>query len=415
MNRCTRQKKETDLISLDCPQERIAELIDTAKSCFDRLIGDIKLNLVQFLLSSERELLAGPKYHPFPGWEKWGAQEGSVYVGGERVKVKRPRLRKDSKEIPLSTYQELRKKERFSDEILEKALRGISCREYEESLNGLLDNFGISRSAVSRHLKVATTAKLKELKERSFEEVEAFAIFIDGYHIGGKVFIVALLIDMDGKKHVLGFWEGATENHSVCSELLNDVERRGLILDEKVLFITDGGKGIIKALNDKFGKLLQHQRCTIHKDRNIQNHLPKKYRKEAHRMFRNAIDLNHYDDAREELRNMERWLDNINPSAAESLREAFDELLTVHRLGVPPLLRKTLHSTNPIESMFSQVSHRMGKINYMRGGSKMAQRWLGTALLHAEEKFRTVKGYLSIKEVRARMESIQREIKASVA
>jgi hypothetical protein len=51
----------------------------------------------------------------------------------------------------------------------------------------------------------------------------------------------------------------------------------------------------------------------------------------------------------------------------------------------------------------------------MRERTKMAQRWLGTALLHAEEKFRTVKGYLSIPEVRERIKEIQREIKASVA
>ena len=408
-------EKRLEFLSFECPEKRIVDLISTAKDDFDKLMSLIKLNLIEFLISSEREMLAGPKYHPFSGWEKWGSQEGSVYVGGERIKVKKPRLRKDKKEVSLSVYQELRNKERFSEELLKKSLCGISCRDYEKTLNGLLDNFGISRSSVSRHLKTATKEKLKELKDRSLKGINPFAIFIDGYHSAGKVFIVAMLIDMEGKKHVLGFWEGATENHNVCEELFRDIERRGLHLNEQILFITDGGTGIIKSLKNRFGKYLQHQRCTVHKDRNIQQHLPKKYRKEAHRRFKNAIDLNRYDDAKKELRNVERWLDDINPSAAESLREAFEELLTVHRLGVPPLLRKTLHSTNPIESMFSQVSHGMGNIKYMKNASKMAQRWFGTVLLYSEEKFRTVKGYISIKEVRTKIMNFQDEIKSSVA
>ncbi len=67
--------------------------------------------------------------------------------------------------------------------------------------------------------------------------------------------------------------QGATENHEICEELLSDMERRGLPLSRKTLWITDGGKGIIKALKERYAKKLLHQRCTIHKDRNIQKHL----------------------------------------------------------------------------------------------------------------------------------------------
>ncbi len=52
----------------------------------------------------------------------------------------------------------------------------------------------------------------------------------------------------------LGFWQGATENHEICEELLGDLERRGLLLSKKIIWVTDGGKGIIKALKDRFGK-----------------------------------------------------------------------------------------------------------------------------------------------------------------
>ena len=108
------------------------------------------------------------------------------------------------------------------------------------------------------------------------------------------------------------------------------------------------------------------------------------------------------------LRDFEQWLSQINESAAESLREAREEILTLHRLKVPALLRKTLHSTNPIESMFSTVRDCEDNLKRYRG-SRMAQRWLGAVLLHCEQGFKRVKGYAAIKQVVAAIEAEQAE------
>ncbi len=178
------------------PLGTIASLMQQTKDDFDQVIAKIKVTLIEFLLFAERETLAGADYAPVSGWQKWGTQSGSVYAGGERVKVNKPRLRKDHKEVSLSVYEALSDKARFSQELLQKALSGISTRNYDETLNCLLGSFGISKSSVSRHLVLATAQELKELKERSLEEFEPFAIFLDGYHLGGEVFIVAL-----GVKH----------------------------------------------------------------------------------------------------------------------------------------------------------------------------------------------------------------------
>ncbi len=103
----------------------------------------------------------------------------------------------------------------------------------------------------------------------------------------------------------LGFWQGATENHEICAELIAEVERRRLQLTKGIIWVTDDGKGIIKALRERFGKKLIHQRRTIHKDRNIRKHLAKEYRKETHQRFRMALEQNNYEDARQMLLEME--------------------------------------------------------------------------------------------------------------
>jgi putative transposase len=295
---------------------------------------------------------------------------------------------------------------------LGQSLAGLSARRYRETVVGAATAMGVSPSAVSGRLVEATTQKLKEFRERGLQDFAPFAVFLDTVHRGGTAFVVALGLDTSGQKRVLGFWEGATENAEVAQTLLTDLEGRRLRLSAKVLFIIDGGKGTAKALKDRYGRKVLVQRCTLHKDRNLQAHLPKKYRQEAHRRFRVALEQNDYKHAEKLLRELEQWLRGINESAADSLLEAFHELLTLHRLKVPGLLRKTLHSTNPIESLFSRVRACEKNLKRYRD-SRMAQRWLASVLLYAEKSFHAAKGHEGIRAVLATIEAEHATISSS--
>lgn len=388
---------------------RMYQIMKVGKQGLDGFVQEIGTLLVEAIMDMGREERSGPAYRPSQEeLYKWAYPKGSVYMGDRKISVRHPRLRGPGGEIALQSYEALKQPGVFSEEVLNKTLRGLSARRYSETLVEASQAFGVSPSTVSRHLVEMTTQKLKEFKERDLSEIAPFAVFIDTIHRGGEAFLVALGIDAEGYKRVLGFWEGATENHEICEALLRDLERRGLVLSKKILWVTDGGKGILKALRDRYGKKLVHQRCTIHKDRNIQRHLAKKYRKEAHRQFRTALEQNNYEDAKRTLQEFEKWLRRINESAADSLLEAFEDILTLHRLKIPGLLRKTLTCTNPIESMFSTVRDCEGNIKRYRD-SAMSQRWLGTVLLHCEKGFRRVKGYLGIAEVIATIEETQEE------
>jgi putative transposase len=389
--------------------DRMYQIIKMGKQGLDGFVQELRTLLVEAIMDMEREERSGPQYQPLEaGLYKWAYQKGSLYMGDRKISVRHPRLRGPGGEIPLESYEALKKPGVFSEELLNKILLGISARKYRETLMETAGVFGVSAGAVSRHVVEVTVQRLKEFKERALSDIVPFAVFIDTIHRGGEAFLIALGIDTEGYKHVLGFWEGATENHEICEELFMDMERRGLRLSKKILWITDGGKGILKALRERFGKKLIHQRCTIHKDRNIQRHLAKKYRKEAHRRFKIALEQNSYEDAQRMLGEFEKWLRGINESAADSLLEAFEDILTLHRLKVPGLLRKTLTCTNPIESMFSTVRDCEGNIKRYRN-SAMSQRWLATVLLHCEKGFQRVKGYLGIAEVIATIEQIQEE------
>jgi transposase-like protein len=387
-------------------RQQMHEILQSGTRALNQVSLDLGRQLAEFILYSEREELAGPDYQPRKeGLYKWASEPGSVYVGGQKMAVERPRLRRGDKEVHLRSYQAMGQKDGFSEQLLGQSLAGLSARRYRETLVNAAEAFGVSPSAVSERLVEASTQKLKEFRQRRLEGFKPLAIFMDTVHRGGVAFVVALGLDTQGQKLTLGFWEGATENAEVAETLLGDLEQRGLKLSAKVLFIIDGGKGLAKTLKSRYGRKLLLQRCTIHKDRNLQAHLPKKYRPEAHRRFSLALEQNDYKEAEKLLQELEKWLRQINESAADSLLEAFNELLTLHRLKVPALLRKTLHSTNPIESLFSRVRSCEKNIKRYRN-SKMAQRWLASVLLYAERSLRTVKGVDQIQSV---LENIEKE------
>jgi len=388
-------------------RQQMHEIIQAGTSALNAITQELGRQVAEFILYAEREELAGPDYQPRKeDLYKWASEPGSVYLGGQKVQVQRPRLRRGAREVKLKSYQAMQQTEGFSEQLLGQSLAGLSGRRYRETLVNAAAAFGVSPSAVSNRLVEATTQKLKEFRERPLEDFAPFAVFLDTVHRGGMAFVVALGLDLQGQKRALGFWEGATENAAVAETLLGDLEDRGLKLNAKVLFIIDGGKGLAKTLKDRYGRKLLVQRCTIHKDRNLQGHLPKKFRKEAHRRFRLALEQNDYKEAEKLLRELEQWLRGINESAADSLLEAFSELLTLHRLKVPALLRKTLHSTNPIESLFSRVRACERNIKRYRS-SRMAHRWLAAVLLYGEKSFRTVKGREHIQAVLANIEADQ--------
>lgn len=98
----------------------------------------------------EREELTGPDYHPTdPRVRKWASQPGSVFIGGHKVKVERPRLRGLEGERRLKTYAMLQDPSQFSEELLTKTLRGLSGRKYRETVLETAGCFGISPSSVS--------------------------------------------------------------------------------------------------------------------------------------------------------------------------------------------------------------------------------------------------------------------------
>ncbi len=157
-------------------------------------------------------------------------------------------------------------------------MRGLSTRNYGAVVKEFREAYGVEKSAVSDSFIEASREKLQELMERPLGELRLCTVLIDGTPFRDRQMIVALGISTDGRKIVLGLREGATENTSVVSALLQDLATRGLDFSVSRLYVLDGGKALAAAVRRHAGEAALIQRCQVHKRRNVIDHLPEEHK-----------------------------------------------------------------------------------------------------------------------------------------
>jgi transposase-like protein len=272
---------------------------------------------------------------------------------------------------------------------------GLSTRKYGQAVREFTEAYGLEKSAVSEHFIEASRTKLKELMERRLDKMRLCALLIDATPFQGQQMVAALGIAEDGRKTILGLRQGATEHATVVGELLGDLLERGLDFTQRRLYVLDGGKALTAAVKKHAGETAAIQRCQVHKRRNVLDHLTEEQKPGVAKKLNAAYALEDYAAAKQALNVLHRELMDLNPSAARSLAEGMEETLTVHRLHLPMQLRKTMASTNVIESAFSIVERVCRNVKRWHGGDQR-ERWVGSGLLVAEKQFRRVQGYKQI-------------------
>jgi len=216
--------------------------------------------------------------------------------------------------------------------------------------------------------------------------------------------ITAVGVDGHGYKHVLGIIEGATENATAATALLEELVERGVKPGRARLFVIDGSKALRKAIDAAFGAANPVQRCRAHKVRNVMGYLPDYLKDQVKAVMKGAFQLG-AQEGMARLEKQARWLETEYPSAAASLREGLDELFTVNRLGLSPSLRRCLTTTNLIESPHSAVRTRTIRVSRW-GDGKMVLRWAAASLLDAEKSFRRIMGYRDLWQLKAHLDAL---------
>ncbi len=380
------------------------ETVDAKVALIQALIP-LGLQAVQETLEAEVTALAGARYQRAgrqPGHVRWSQQQGSVYLGDQKLPVRFPRVRNvhTNAEVPLVTYEKLQRPRDLDDGLLRRVVVGLSCGRYQECAETVPETFGLSRATVSRRFIRASAARLKALVERDLTGEDFVAVFLDGKSLAGDAVVLAAGITLTGQKIVLGLVQTATENTRVLTEFLQGLVTRGLRPEAGLLWLVDGGKGLRAAIRTVAGPDAVVQRCQWHKRENVVSYLPKHRQAAVRTQLQTAYRQPTYEAAKAQLDTLGRALARENPSAAASLREGLDETLTLHRLGLATGLSCSFATTNVLESINAQVERAIRRVTRWQSGEQKL-RWVASALLDLEPRLRRVKGYRALPQLRA--------------
>jgi transposase-like protein len=387
----------------DLPEEITLAMADIAGAAREGLMAmsvAAGKAVMAALFEAEVTEVAGPKGEHNQGRVavRHGSEKGSVTLGGRRVSVIRPRARTtDGHEVPLRSYRHFAAEDLLTEVVMERMLAGVATRRHArigepvgEQVSG--KQMSTSKSAISRRFVRQTETALAELMARDLSGEDIKVLMIDGEHMAERCVVVALAITADGTKKPVGLWDGSTENKTVVRALLADLVERGLAFDDGLLVVCDGAKALSAAVREVFGDKALIQRCTLHKRRNVAEHLPDKDKDWVDAKLVKAFRHADPDQGLRQAKSLAAQLDKSYPGAAASLREGLQEMFTVARLGIDGRLAKTLTTSNPVESMISIARATNRNVTRWRDG-QMVLRWTAAGMLNAERSFRRIKGY----------------------
>jgi putative transposase len=381
-------------------QDALGELAGAAKDGLLALSVGLGLGVLSEMMEAELDEVVGAKHanNAERTAVRHGHTDGEVTLGGRRVAVKRPRARtvEGEHEVPLGTYEYFADRDPLTRVVLEQMLAGVSTRRFARTREPVGEKVTVgersaSKSAVSREFVGRTREHLDALMSRDLADVRLAALMVDGIELKGRCCVVALGVSTEGVKLPLGLWDGSTENKTVTAHLLADLVGRGLDVEQGVLVVLDGSKALRAAVDEVFGPV-PVQRCIRHKERNVLDHLPERDRPAVKTRLRRAWASDNHALALDGLRALADELGHSHPGAASSLSEGLEETLTLTRLGIRGRLKKTLASTNPIESMIEIIRRTSRNVKRWQSGD-MCLRWTAAGMLEAETQFRRIAGY----------------------
>lgn len=362
------------------------------------------------VLVSEVMSLCGPSHERSEGktreFYRAGSAVGHVRWEGHREEIQRPRVRRkkgesETEEVRLRTYEAAQDKTEFKKQILMALRCCVSSRE-QRRLNPEA-GAGNSKSAVSRLWIEASQKQVEEFRGRTIERKDWLVLMLDGLALGEDLLaIVALGIALDGTKHLLDFELGATENTEVAKGLLERLSKRGFRPAEgcRLLCVEDGSKALKKAVMAYWPEA-EIQRCLVHKERNLRGYLSKRHWGELARLMKRLRQAEGKEAGEESLKDLGRFVESKNAAAMESLREAGESLITLHKLNVPATLHVSLLSTNAIENPFLNVRRKIGRVTRWRAETDQASRWMAYGLMEAERGFRRIRGCANLSKLKS--------------
>ena len=239
----------------------------------------------------------------------------------------------------------------FDDRIISLYARGLSVREIQAHLQELY-GVEVSPDLISR----VTDAVLEEVREWQSRPLDPVypVIFFDALRVKirdeglvrNKAVYVALALNSDGEKEVLGLWIEQTEGAKFWLKVMNELKTRGV--SDVLIAVVDGLKGFPEAIGVVF-PLTTVQTCIIHLIRNSLAFVSWKDRKLIMPDLKAIYRAPTAEAALTELDAFEAKWDKRYPAIGQAWRRAWEHVVPF--FAFPPAIRKIIYTTNAVESL----------------------------------------------------------------
>lgn len=221
----------------------LAAVLSDVKSAFFGLCVHAGKEVLSAMMEGDRVALCGPKGRPDADRRagRGGHTQSWLTLGGRRVAMRQRRARSVAgEELSLPSFGWAEKRDPLNEATLAAIAAGVSTRRYASTLDSLPAGelqSSVSKSSVSRRFAALSAAQLGEHFSRRLERLDLPVVLVDGIHFRDRIVLIALGIDSEGEKHVLGLREGSTENATVVKALLSELVDRGLDAERPRLWV----------------------------------------------------------------------------------------------------------------------------------------------------------------------------------
>ena len=356
----------------------------------DGLLGDLTRRLVERALREElTEHLGYPAGQAPPGGagnSRNGGTPKTLLTDHGSVPIKTPRDRGGGFEPRLVKHNQ-RRLEGLDEKIVALYAGGMTTREIETYIGDLYGP-GVSRETVSR-VTAGVLEDAKAWQTRPLEAIypivylDALVIKIrDGQAVRNFACYLAIGVNLDGERDVLGIWFQRTEGAKFWLQVLTELKQRGV--SDVLVCCVDGLEGFPDAIEAVFPKAWV-QTCIVHLIRASLRFVPEKDRRQVAKDLKPIYTAVDRDHAWEQLeRFAEKW-DPKYPMISASWTERWERIVPF--LAFPPDVRRAVYTTNTIEALNRQIR----KIIKTRGSfpnEDSARKLLYLAITRAQRKWR---------------------------
>jgi transposase-like protein len=334
-----------------------------------------------------------------------GKRERWVSTGLGATVIELPRARlgqgEQEKEWQSRLIERYQRRARSVDSaLLGCYLSGANGRRIRGALSPLLRGAPLSKSAISR-IVGRLQSLFSEWRQRSLTGESVVFVYLDAIalrvRIANKVVsapvLVALGVKADGEKVVLDLELLGSESSECWGGFVEGLISRGL--GRPRLVIIDGNKGL-RAAVDKNWPGTQVQRCTVHKLRNLERHVPRHALEEVKSDYHRIIHAESLDQARKAYREFVLKWKKLAPKVVVSLEEAGEELLTFY--SFPNSQWKSLRTTNAIERLNGEFRRRV-KTQSSLPSAQAAELLLFGLIISGQIHMRRIDGWQDLKQV----------------